>query len=79
MKKAILSIMSFMMIAAIPAQAQQRRNEPVPSFADAVWTGTSAPQDVGFHYYQLIIDGTAMPDPGTVSFFGAGVSMNSRS
>ncbi|MBQ7686188.1 MAG: esterase [Bacteroidaceae bacterium] len=37
-----------------------------------VWTGTSAPQDVGFHYYQLIVDGTAMPDPGTVSFFGAG-------
>ena len=37
-----------------------------------VWTATSAPQDVGFHYYQLIVDGTAMPDPGTVSFFGAG-------
>ena len=37
-----------------------------------MWTGTSAPQDVGFHYYQLIVDGTAMPDPGTVSFFGAG-------
>lgn len=39
---------------------------------NGVWTGTSAPQDVGFHYYQLIVDGTAMPDPGTVSFFGAG-------
>ncbi|MBQ9176166.1 MAG: esterase [Bacteroidaceae bacterium] len=37
-----------------------------------VWTATSAPQDVGFHYYQLIVDGTPMPDPGTVSFFGAG-------
>jgi len=39
---------------------------------NGVWTGTSAPQDVGFHYYQIIVDGTAMPDPGTVSFFGAG-------
>lgn len=39
---------------------------------NGVWTGTSAPQDVGFHYYQVIVDGTAMPDPGTVSFFGAG-------
>ena len=39
---------------------------------NGVWTGTTAPQDVGFHYYQIIVDGTAMPDPGTVSFFGAG-------
>ena len=125
MKKTFLSIMSFMMLAAVPALAQQQRNSSVPSFTDAVedfkpnltnqpgkqypmvnsqgavrvqlrapgatsvqldlgrryemtkdengvWTGTSAPQDVGFHYYQLIVDGTAMPDPGTVSFFGAG-------
>ncbi len=125
MKKTAISIMSILMLAALPVQAQQQRNAPVPSFADAVedfrpnltnqpgklypmvnsqgavrvqlrapgatsvqldlgrryemtkdengvWTGTSAPQDVGFHYYQLIVDGTAMPDPGTVSFFGAG-------
>ena len=39
---------------------------------NGVWTGTTRPQDVGFHYYQIIVDGTAMPDPGTVSFFGAG-------
>ena len=39
---------------------------------NGVWTGTTAPQDVGYHYYQIIVDGTAMPDPGTVSFFGAG-------
>ncbi|MBR4842134.1 MAG: esterase, partial [Bacteroidaceae bacterium] len=48
-----------------------RRYEMVKD-ENGVWTGTSAPQDVGFHYYQLIVDGTAMPDPGTVSFFGAG-------
>ena len=118
-------ILSFMLLAAVTASAQQRNNAPVPSFADAiedfkpnatnqpgkqypmvnsqgavrvqlrapgatsvqidlgrryemtkdengVWTGTTAPQDVGYHYYQIIVDGTAMPDPGTVSFFGAG-------
>lgn len=40
--------------------------------ADGVWTGTSAPQDVGFHYYQLNVDGASVPDPGTIYFFGAG-------
>jgi len=36
-----------------------------------VWTGESAPQDEGFHYYQLWIDGAAVPDPGSLYFFGA--------
>ena len=35
------------------------------------WTGESAPQDEGFHYYQLWIDGAAVPDPGSLYFFGA--------
>lgn len=37
-----------------------------------VWTGESAPQDVGFHYYQLNIDGASVPDPGSLYFYGAG-------
>lgn len=37
-----------------------------------VWTGESAPQDEGFHYYQLNIDGASVPDPGTQYFYGAG-------
>ena len=37
-----------------------------------VWTGESAPQDDGFHYYQLNIDGASVPDPGTKYFYGAG-------
>ena len=37
-----------------------------------VWTGESAPQDEGFHYYQLNIDGASVPDPGTRFFYGAG-------
>lgn len=37
-----------------------------------VWTGESAPQQEGFHYYQLNIDGASVPDPGTTYFYGAG-------
>lgn len=37
-----------------------------------VWTGESAPQEEGFHYYQLNIDGASVPDPGTRYFYGAG-------
>ncbi len=38
---------------------------------DNVWTGFSAPQDEGFHYYQLNIDGASVPDPGSLYFYGA--------
>jgi enterochelin esterase-like enzyme len=36
-----------------------------------VWTGDSRPQDEGFHYYQLNIDGAQVPDPGSLFFYGA--------
>jgi enterochelin esterase-like enzyme len=36
-----------------------------------VWTGDSRPQDEGFHYYQLNIDGAQVPDPGSMFFYGA--------
>ncbi|QIA08076.1 alpha/beta hydrolase-fold protein [Draconibacterium halophilum] len=39
---------------------------------NGVWTGESEPQDVGFHYYQLNVDGASVPDPGTKYFYGAG-------
>ena len=38
---------------------------------NGVWTGTSAPQDEGFHYYQLNIDGASVPDPGSKYYYGA--------
>ncbi|MBN1927626.1 MAG: esterase [Prolixibacteraceae bacterium] len=38
---------------------------------EGVWTGESAPQDEGFHYYQLNIDGASVPDPGSLYFYGA--------
>jgi len=40
--------------------------------ANGVWTGESNPQDEGFHYYQLNVDGASVPDPGTLYFYGAG-------
>lgn len=36
------------------------------------WSGVSQPQDEGFHYYQLNIDGASVPDPGSRYFYGAG-------
>jgi enterochelin esterase family protein len=38
---------------------------------NGVWIGDSGPQDEGFHYYQLWIDGAAVPDPGSLYFYGA--------
>ncbi|MGO4771719.1 alpha/beta hydrolase-fold protein [Flavobacterium sp. W22_SRS_FK3] len=40
--------------------------------ANGVWTGETNPQDEGFHYYQLNIDGASVPDPGSLYFYGAG-------
>ena len=39
--------------------------------ANGVWTGDSAPQDEGFHYYQIEIDGASVPDPGSLYFYGS--------
>ena len=39
--------------------------------AEGVWIGESAPQDEGFHYYQLNIDGASVPDPGSKYYYGA--------
>lgn len=38
---------------------------------NGVWTGVSNPQDEGFHYYQLWIDGASVPDPSSLYFYGA--------
>ena len=39
--------------------------------SNGVWTGESAPQDEGFHYYQLWVDGAAVPDPNSLYYYGA--------
>jgi enterochelin esterase-like enzyme len=44
---------------------------PLTKGDDGAWVGVSNPQDEGFHYYQLIIDGAAVPDPSSLYFYGA--------
>jgi enterochelin esterase-like enzyme len=39
---------------------------------DGLWSVTTTPQVVGFHYYTLSIDGAVVADPATRTFFGSG-------
>jgi enterochelin esterase family protein len=45
---------------------------PLTKDADGNWVGASIPQDEGFHYYQIVVDGAQVPDPGSLYFYGAG-------
>ncbi|MBN2686180.1 MAG: hypothetical protein JXR40_12940 [Pontiellaceae bacterium] len=44
---------------------------PLTKDENGFWVGDSDPQDEGFHYYQLNIDGASVPDPGSLYFYGA--------
>jgi len=44
---------------------------PLTKGEDGSWIGVTAPQDEGFHYYQIIVDGAQVPDPGSRYFYGA--------
>jgi hypothetical protein len=43
---------------------------PLTKGDDGAWVGITQPQDEGFHYYQLVIDGAGVPDPGSLYFYG---------
>ena len=43
---------------------------PLTKGSDGAWVGVTRPQDEGFHYYQLVVDGAGVPDPGSLYFFG---------
>jgi enterochelin esterase-like enzyme len=43
---------------------------PLTKGDDGAWMGVTRPQDEGFHYYQLVIDGAGVPDPGSLYFYG---------
>jgi enterochelin esterase-like enzyme len=43
---------------------------PLTKGDDGAWVGESQPQDEGFHYYQLVVDGAQVPDPGSLYFYG---------
>jgi len=40
--------------------------------SEGFWTVTTTPQDPGFHYYSLILEGIAVADPASESFYGMG-------
>jgi enterochelin esterase-like enzyme len=44
---------------------------PLAKDESGAWVGVSQPQDEGFHYYQIIIDGAQVPDPNSLYFYGA--------
>jgi len=44
---------------------------PLTKGDDGYWIGDSKPQDEGFHYYQIVVDGAQVPDPGSLYFYGA--------
>ena len=44
---------------------------PLTKGDDGAWIGVTQPQDEGFHYYQIWVDGAAVPDPGSLYFYGA--------
>ncbi|HTJ53593.1 MAG TPA: alpha/beta hydrolase-fold protein [Cyclobacteriaceae bacterium] len=39
---------------------------------DGFWDVTTEPQSEGFHYYSLLIDGVAVADPASESYYGMG-------
>jgi enterochelin esterase-like enzyme len=39
---------------------------------DGVWSVTTTPLVIGFHYYSLRIDGATVADPSTMTYFGSG-------
>jgi len=48
--------------------------KPFPLVKDAagVWSGTSEPVEPGFYYYELVVDGVGINDPGSRTYFGWG-------
>jgi enterochelin esterase family protein len=44
---------------------------PLTKGENGLWIGDSNPQDEGFHYYQIVVDGAQVPDPGSLYFYGA--------
>jgi enterochelin esterase-like enzyme len=57
---------------SVSASLGGRGGTPLTKAADSTWIGTTAkPEDSGFHYYHLTIDGGVFNDPGTLNFYGS--------
>lgn len=49
---------------------------PMTQNADSSWSVTTPPLIPGFHYYSVLIDGYAVNDPGSETYFGANKQMS---
>ena len=61
----------------VAPDAQKVRVRMGPGFdmskgPDGIWSVTTTPLVVGFHYYSLQIDGAVVADPSTHTYFGSG-------
>jgi enterochelin esterase family protein len=45
---------------------------PLTRGADGTWSGVGEPAEPGFFYYEVLIDGVAVNDPGSETYFGWG-------
>ena len=45
---------------------------PLERDAEGLWCGRSDPQEPGFHYYFLLVDGERISDPASTLFYGCG-------
>ncbi len=45
---------------------------PMVKDAEGIWTATTEPLVPGFHYYSIFIDGVAVCDPASETFYGMG-------
>jgi enterochelin esterase family protein len=43
---------------------------PLSKDKDGVWTGAGEPVEPGFYYYEFLVDGVAVNDPGSQTYFG---------
>lgn len=53
-------------------QFRIEKDYPASRAADGTWTATTDPLVPGFHYYWLVLDGVAVNDPSSETFFGTG-------
>ncbi len=65
---------TFRFVAPDAQKVQVRVGKPfdMTKDADGVWTVTTSPLVVGFHYYSVVVDGATVGDPATRTFFGSG-------
>jgi enterochelin esterase family protein len=65
---------TFRVVAPDAQKVQIRVGKPfdMTKAADGAWMVTTTPLVEGFHYYTLVVDGAAVADPSTRTFFGSG-------